>query len=63
MTNRFIITKNHNGTPVFLCWGGGKFNWWWTPHTSSASRLIEKDAERLWERSGGTIKNADHINP
>lgn len=61
MKNRFIITKNHNDRPVFLCWGGGKFSWW-TPHLSAASKLIEKDAERLWERSGGTIKSIDQIN-
>lgn len=58
MVNRFIITKQHADRQVFLCWGGGLRSWW-TPHVSMASKLLEPEAIRLWERNGGQLVRSD----
>ena len=52
MNKQYVIINERGGVKVFLCTGGGAFNWW-TPHKSMASKVPEKRALDLVRKAGG----------
>lgn len=52
MNKQYVIMSERGGVKVFLCNGGGSFNWW-TVHKSMASKVPEKQARILAGASGG----------
>jgi hypothetical protein len=52
MDKQYVIIADHGFGTVYLCNGGGSFQWW-TPHKSMASKVGKARALELVGKRGG----------